>query len=185
MHNVEAIRTYTRPSELRALLDLAAACPRDGIALEIGSYLGASSCYIVAGISRSDGCLMCVDTWQNETMPEGEYDTLAEFRKNTSAIQKKIILLKKRSDELEDSDIPKPVNLIFIDGDHSYATSKADFEKVSPWLAEGGAIAFHDHACFQGVARVIGEALATGGWAIAGCTDNLLWIKRTKWWSTE
>jgi predicted O-methyltransferase YrrM len=38
------------------------------------------------------------------------------------------------------------VDFLFIDGDHSYAGVKADFEDYSPLVRPGGLIAFHDIA---------------------------------------
>jgi cephalosporin hydroxylase len=37
-----------------------------------------------------------------------------------------------------------PIDFLFIDGDHSYAGVKADFEMYSPLVRQGGVIAFHD-----------------------------------------
>ncbi len=36
------------------------------------------------------------------------------------------------------------VDFLFIDGDHSYAGVKADYERYSPLVRSGGLIAFHD-----------------------------------------
>ncbi|HEV8128311.1 MAG TPA: class I SAM-dependent methyltransferase [Candidatus Eisenbacteria bacterium] len=38
----------------------------------------------------------------------------------------------------------QPVDLLFIDGDHTYEGVKADFEMYSPLVRPGGLIAFHD-----------------------------------------
>lgn len=37
-----------------------------------------------------------------------------------------------------------PVDMLFIDGDHTYESSKADFESHHARVREGGIIAFHD-----------------------------------------
>jgi predicted O-methyltransferase YrrM len=181
--NADSIFTFTNKRELKALYQLAAACPHGTVALEIGSYLGASSCYIAAGLAQVNGYLICVDTWNNETMPEGERDTFAEFQKNTSGLQHRITTIRKRSEEISNDEIRSPLNLVFIDGDHSYAGVKNDFECVQKWILEDGIIAFHDfsHHNFEGVSRVIGEALASGRWMIAGQVETLVWIKRAKW----
>ena len=46
--------------------------------------------------------------------------------------------------------------------------------------SSGGVIAFHDAVAsdFPGVAQVIGQALATGDWAIGGQARSLFWIFR-------
>jgi predicted O-methyltransferase YrrM len=38
----------------------------------------------------------------------------------------------------------KPIDLLFIDGDHSYECVKSDFEAFRPWLRELSLVAFHD-----------------------------------------
>ena len=38
------------------------------------------------------------------------------------------------------------LDYLFIDGDHSYAGVKADFEQYGPLVKKGGLIAFHDIA---------------------------------------
>lgn len=183
--NADSIFTFTNKRELAALYKLAAACPHDTVALEIGSYRGASSCYIAGGLAQVNGHLFCVDTWQNETMPEGERDTFAEFQKNTSGLQHRITTIRNRSEEISADEIRYPLNLVFIDGDHSYTGVKNDFECVQKWLSEDGIIAFHDFSspAFEGVSRVIGEALASGRWMIVGQVDTLVWIKRAKWFT--
>ena len=47
---------------------------------------------------------------------------------------------------VEDLLAGKKVDLLFIDGDHSYEGVKKDFEMYSPMVADGGMIAFHDIA---------------------------------------
>jgi predicted O-methyltransferase YrrM len=177
------IFTYTNIRELRALYNLASTCPQGAIALEIGSHLGASSCYIAAGLAQINGYLFCVDTWHNETMPEGEQDTYAAFQKNTYGVRQQITPVKKKSDEVSISDIKVPLNFVFIDGDHSYEGVRNDFDLVQQWLAKDGIIAFHDfsNSYFEGVTRVIGEALASGKWMIVGQVDSLVWIKPAQW----
>lgn len=181
--SADEIFTYTNRRELRALYNLASTRSQGAIALEIGSHLGASSCYIAAGLAQVNGHLFCVDTWHNETMPEGEQDTFTDFQKNTEGVKRQITPLRKRSDEISNQDVKIPINFVFIDGDHSYESVKSDFDLVQPWLAKDGIIAFHDFSNpdYEGVTRVIGEALTSGNWMIAGYVDTLVWIKPAKW----
>ena len=48
----------------------------------------------------------------------------------------------------------RAIDLMFIDGDHSYAGVKCDYEMYSPLVAPGGIVVFHDvlpHPGFPGV----------------------------------
>ncbi len=177
------IFTYTKQEELKALYNLGLNAPQGSVALEIGSHLGASSCYLAAGLSQVNGQLFCVDTWNNETMPEGTQDTWAEFQKNTAGVKQYIVPIRKRSDQISKSDLKLPLNLVFIDGDHSYSGVKQDFDRVQNWLAKDGIIAFHDfgNPDYEGVSRVVGEALTSGKWMIAGYVQTLVWIKPATW----
>ncbi len=172
------IHTHMTIAELSVLYDLAAEATETRRVLEIGSYVGASSCYLAAALSMHDGQLYCVDTWANETMPDGERNTFDEFTANTRGVASTITTIRKRSDEIAASDFPLPFDLIFIDADHSYAAVKGDFEKVRDWVRDGGTLAFHDTTYFEGVSRVLGEILATGQWQLAGNVDSLTWLRK-------
>jgi predicted O-methyltransferase YrrM len=175
------IESFTSESELRVLLNLALACPPDANILEIGSYLGKSTCFLAAGIKAKGGKIYCVDTWQNETMPTGILNTMDTFMNNITPVAKSVICIRKLSSEIRKDDLDLPLDLVFIDGDHSYEAVRKDFEIISPWVHEDGIVAFHDSRDFRGVSRVIGEALATGRWQVRGAIDNILWICRAKW----
>jgi len=110
-------------------------------------------------------------------MPEGERDTLMEFRNNTQGVATMLTEIRKRSDKLSADDIATPLDLVFLDGDHDYSCVKDDFTRVSLWITPTGTIAFHDCLSYVGVSRVIGEALASGEWKVAGQENNLFWIR--------
>jgi len=182
---VKDIFTYTSREELAALYRLAREVPPGSSAIEIGSHLGASTCYLAAGLAERNATLYCVDTWQNQTMPEGEQDTFAAFNNNTKRLGGVIRPVRKHSQDLVESDVRTPLALAFIDGDHSYEGCLNDFEKVRHWIQPGGVIAFHDAANvapsnppFPGVSRVIGQALASGDWTPRGIVTSLFWIRR-------
>ncbi|GJG86394.1 hypothetical protein tb265_15750 [Gemmatimonadetes bacterium T265] len=178
---VARVPTWTTLRELRALFDLAVNCPDGAKVLEIGSYLGASSCVLASGLAQRRGHLFCVDTWHNNTIPGGERDTFAEFSRNTEAFRRVITPIRKRSDQLCAVDVRVPLSLVFLDGDHSYDAVSAEVALVTPWIADGGTLAFHDAVAFEGVARTIGDALASGLWQFSGHVDNLVWLRRVRW----
>lgn len=58
-----------------------------------------------------------------------------------------------------------PYDLLFIDGDHSYASVRADWDNYGPMVAEGGVVAFHDilPRSGYGVSQLWGELKAADG----------------------
>lgn len=54
------------------------------------------------------------------------------------------------------------VNVIFIDGDHTYEGCKADIDNWYPQMAEHGVMLFHDHdSTSPGVVRAVSEFVAS------------------------
>jgi len=47
-------------------------------------------------------------------------------------------------DQLKDVLAGRPVDMLFIDGDHSYDGVKADYEMYAPLVRPGGLVGFHD-----------------------------------------
>ena len=178
LHEASQIFTHMSPRERKQLFNLARQVPHNASALEIGSYLGASACFLAAGLRLIGGHLYCVDTWNNETLPEGERDTFPEFQSNTARYHDTITTIRKRSEYLTDGDVLTPLDLVFIDGDHSEPAVAKDVAITGPWIRPGGTLVFHDAAYFPSVARVIGATLVTGQWQLGGMVDNMLWLIR-------
>ena len=150
-----AIPGYLRDIEGRFLYWLAGRVPPGGRALEVGSFKGRSSVFISAGLPR-DARLACVDTWRNDAMPyDASADALPEFERNVSPYRHRIDILRGRSAEVAGT-WKEPVDLLFIDGDHSYEGCRDDIIAWRPFVKAGGMIAFHDSS-EVGVARAVDE----------------------------
>ena len=174
-----SIQTWTHPDELDALFKLASEAPAGAHFVELGSYLGASTCYLAAG--AGDARIVCIDTWRNETMPDGMRDTFAEFQRHTSGVGSRIRVVRKATHEVSVDDLPQEIAIGFIDADHSYEATKADAALLAPRIAPKGILIFHDTTFFHGVARVLGELLESGDWSLGGHCRNLTWLQRAAW----
>lgn len=132
--------------------------PGRTIAVEVGSYLGASSLFIASALkARSKGSLIyCVDTWLNDAMSEGSMDTYAAFKANTSGHADVIRPLRGNSPDMAKG-FDEPIDFLFIDGDHSYDGVKADVDAWFPKLKPDATVAFHDIGWAEGVQRVVRE----------------------------
>jgi predicted O-methyltransferase YrrM len=114
--------------------------------LEIGTFRGGTF-FLLSRVARDDGFLITMD--------------LPEFQggraRQRQALYRSFAGPKQRVEAVgADSHAPaavrqiqdllagRPLDLLFIDGDHSYAGIKTDYELYSPLVRRGGLIAFHD-----------------------------------------
>src|SRR5262249_40126664 len=171
-------------AERLALFQMAKLLPAGALALEIGSHVGSSALFICAGLLHGGGRLVCVDTWMNQTMPDGIKDNYEEFLANPRPYAHMIVPVRKLSCELNEADISSPLDFVFIDGDHSEAAVRSDFHLVVPWVKIGGLVAFHDLIPeYPGVGIVVGEALSSGNWQLVRLTGSLGMIRRVHAWA--
>jgi predicted O-methyltransferase YrrM len=167
------IKTHLTIQEKRSLMSLSRNCSGN-VYVEIGSYIGASACFIAAGMKKSPGDkLYCIDTWQNEGMAEGKRDTFTEFKKNTSKYKDLIIPHRGESRELAKK-FDRRIDFLFIDGDHSYEGVRADVNSWFPKLNPGALVLFHDVGWADGVQQVIDEMVKPRANSEGGL-PNLYW----------
>jgi predicted O-methyltransferase YrrM len=150
------IPTYTTGDELIQLYVLSSNLPQNSLCVEIGSYLGASTLMIAKGLKNSSK-LICIDTWKNDAMSEGNWDSFNLFKKNTLSVKNKLELIRSSSIKAVNYLIEDEIDFLFIDGDHSYDAVKSDFDIWFPKLKGGGLIIMHDCGWAEGVIRVINQ----------------------------
>lgn len=143
--------------------------PQGARLVEIGSYLGASSCFLAAGLQKPDDQVLCIDTWQNDAMSEGARDTMAAFERNIARYRNLLHPIRGWSHDPEVlrlvSSCSEMIDLLFIDGDHSYEGVLRDWRLYSPLLGSRSFVVLHDVGWAPGVQRVIKEeVLSRVGW---------------------
>lgn len=127
---------------------------------EIGSYIGSSTCCFGAAVTKSGaGIIICIDTWNNDAMSEGIRDTWKEFQDNTRAYKGFIVPVRGFSTDVVQSvrEVTPTLEVLFIDGDHSYDGVKADWEAYKSFLHEDSTVIFHDYGWAEGVKKVVHE----------------------------
>jgi hypothetical protein len=153
------IHTHLTRYERLVLYRLGLDQPTGAVMVEIGSYLGASSCFLAAAALEIQGAkLHCVDTWENEGMSEGSRDTWHDFQCNTQEYQYVIEPHRGRSLNIART-FPHRIDLIFIDGDHSYEGCHGDIVNWLPLVKAGGCVILHDFGWAEGVRKVVDEDL--------------------------
>jgi len=142
--NVQAIRAASPCHGMLHLALIAALQPRR--VLEIGSGFGRSTLFLALGLHGLGGrrVLDSVDIDQRVARAALE-------RFDTTPVE--VNLYERRSDEFF-AQCRETYNYIFVDGDHSYAGFKADFEAARQHLNERGIIVFDD-ALFHEVTNVL------------------------------
>lgn len=171
-----SIFTHLTKAERLLLYKLALLLPNHCNIVEIGSYLGGSSVFLGSGAKEKKGILYCVDTWRNEGMSEGPRDTYDEFIHNITPYRKWIIPLRGWSTE-KAKKFDKKIDLLFIDGDHTYEAVKGDVEAWLPKLKNNGIVIFHDYSWAPGVQRTIREMIKPIQIGRGNVLDNTYWTK--------
>jgi predicted O-methyltransferase YrrM len=141
--------------------------------VEIGSARGASACHIGLALRENvRGKLYAIDphlpTNWNDT--DG-VDTLTILKSNLQrcGVAQHVEIVRATSDDAA-RDWNRPIDLLFIDGDHSYAGVKRDWTLFSPFLTRFGIAVFHDATwelhdaarADMGVPRFLEELRAAG-----------------------
>ncbi|MCE8424194.1 MAG: class I SAM-dependent methyltransferase [Candidatus Methanoperedens sp.] len=113
--------------------------------LEIGTANGGTLFMILRAIS-AQAKIVSIDLHYNKIWGIIDSPLYKSFKKDRF---QKIILLKSdthlpNTKETVDSILDGNVDLLFIDGDHSYEGVKQDFKMYGSLVKNGGLIAFHD-----------------------------------------
>lgn len=129
--------------------------PYGGSMIEVGSWKGRSS-YIAAFMTqRKNARLFCLDSWKGvldvNGFPTGQdvfkehetADILLQARKNLKEFSN-VTFCQGNHRELHRRFSPESVDLVFIDGDHSYDGFTADYVEYRPLVKHTGALCGHD-----------------------------------------
>lgn len=106
-----------------------------GPIVEIGCYQGRSA-MLLARLGRR---LICVDPWDDHFSSDftGDY-ILAKFLENMASVKATVAAVRCRVEDWT----PLPAEFVYLDGDHTYAGTKAQIEKAKACGPK--VIAMHD-----------------------------------------
>jgi len=177
--------------EAIALFDLARSLRQDyPIAVEIGSWQGKSSICIAKGLaSKLEPRLFCIDPFDatgDEASRAAYRDRATDldgplrraFESNlTRAGIRNLVEVRAGLSYQQSTTFEAPIDLLFLDGDHSYLAVKRDFLDWTPKIRPGGHLAMHDvvHAVHDGPRRVVEEFVANDPlWTEVRYVDSML-----------
>jgi MMP 1-O-methyltransferase len=140
------IEGWLSDAQGRALLAAAAATTGRGAIVEIGSWKGRSTVWLAEGARLAGQRVHAIDR-HTQSREDPSANTLAEFLANIgkAGVADAIDPLVMSSAEAADI-VRGPVELLFIDGDHSFDGAKHDAEIWLPRVIDGGVVMFHDVA---------------------------------------
>jgi predicted O-methyltransferase YrrM len=142
-----------------------------GPVVEIGRFKGGSTVVFAAALRPG------VELWSYDLHVALRPDMSGEQldRELGAALERlglaaKVRLLVGDSQTVEPP--PAPLDLLFVDGDHSYEGARADFRRWGAFVRPGGHLLFHDAVdtggygnVYPGVARAVAEVDRDPAWA--------------------
>jgi MMP 1-O-methyltransferase len=196
----EAATGFMPGAEGLALFGAAARYAGRGPVLEVGTYCGKSTIYLAAAARAAGQPVITVDHHRGseENQPGWEYhdtslvdprtgrlDTLPHARATLAAagVEDDVVVVVGRS-----ADVARlwrtPLGMLFIDGGHTDAAARTDYESWAPWVAPGGVLAIHD--VFpdpadggQAPYRIYQRALKSGAFTEVEGESSLRLLERT------
>ena len=135
----------------------------NNIAIEIGSHMGEGLSMIAA--TQLFNVIHVIEPFAgeeefNEMFGWSWEEVRQEWEWNTRHFKDIIKLHETFSYEIPDKFFKESVNLVYIDGDHSYESVKRDIKLYLPKIRHRGVIAGHDyHEKWPGVMKAVDEQL--------------------------
>jgi predicted O-methyltransferase YrrM len=139
----EGAMLNTKVSELKHL---------EGDIVEIGTFSGKSAIAMALALKGSPSKIFTVDRQFHEMF----WPNVKRFK-----VENQIVAIENASPEALKDWIHHPdnssrkINLLFIDGGHTYEEVVSDFNAWEPYLIKAGYLCFHDYDAMWGVQRAV------------------------------
>lgn len=153
---------------------------------EVGSYCGRST-VVLGGVVRAVGGpedrVFAIDPHEGSVGAAGAglvsvEPTLDRFRRTIANTGLDDIVTEVVA-RAEDTVLDVPLNLLFVDGLHDYASVCGDITQFEGSLVPGGLLACHDCAdYYPGVKRAVGDLVATGAYELIRQVDSLAVLRK-------
>jgi MMP 1-O-methyltransferase len=180
--------------EAITLFELSRALPHEApLCVEIGSWQGKSSVCLGRGLlGKFEPRLCCIDPFDASSADASatEYDTRAQsigplrsaFEANLQhAGVRELVDVRQGLSHQQAAGFRDSIDLLFLDGDHSYAAVKQDFLDWARKIRPGGFLVMHDvrHPIHQGPRQVVEECVQRdAGWVDARYVDSMFVARR-------
>jgi hypothetical protein len=182
---MQAAPGFLTEREGRFLALAAAATPASGTILEIGSFKGKSTVGLATIAARYG--LSPIVTVDPHTAPALTDPDLAgqpsSWDAFTDTVTRAGVTAFVEAHRAYSRDLARdwrrPIRFLWVDGDHTYAGTREDWELFGPHVVPGGLVAFHDvlHA-YEGPLRIfVEEVLRSDAFGPAGVCGSIGWAQ--------
>jgi predicted O-methyltransferase YrrM len=177
-----AVEGQISADEVRLLFELARGVPPGRVIVEIGTYRGRSAVALALGslagpqarVYAIDPHAPFVGVFGGHFGPE---DQAALYRNLTRAgVGHVVAVLCATSQAMARGWPERNVGLLWVDGDHSEAGVRGDYQAWRPHLAPGAVLAFHD-ADAPGVAALLADLDRDPAWTALGRRGRIAWFR--------
>ena len=135
------IKGATTENELSTLYKLAKKIPRGGSIVELGAYKGRATAWLANGAKEGNAAKVYpVDLFETTKVD----NWLDEYKDNVKGLEEVIEIIVSDTVAASCGWNKGKVDMMFIDGDHSYEGILGDFGSWYKHLKIGGVVAFHD-----------------------------------------
>lgn len=182
---IKTVEGWLSEAETDFLYGISKSCTGKGVIVEIGSWQGKST-ICLAGASEAGARvpIYAIDPHQDSYVHEDFLgkgkSTLEIFKKNIEAagVNSLVCPIVAKSEEAVRG-WNKPIEFLWIDGDHHYSEVKKDFTLWASFVIEGGTIAFHDSFYDEVQKFVIKEVLLNKNFKNAALIDSITAVKKS------
>jgi len=179
----QSVPGFLLENEARFLGRLAACLPAKGTIVEIGSFKGRSTVMLTKVAAYYGlGPVVSIDPHTHElstgaapgSLPSTYDDFLSSLR--IANVEEHVEIHRALSADVART-WQHPIRFLWIDGDHTYAGAKADFDGFAPFLQPGAVVALHDSLNdFPGPIRVfVEDILRSKQFGPAGFVHSIAW----------
>lgn len=151
---------FNNMKEIALMRKIVRKLPKNAIVVEIGSFKGRSTNVIADELKYANGGLIhAIDLWKGNTGWRDDFDTdvMKTFLNNVKYNSHVIIPVRSDSKKAYKQFKDNSVDMVFIDGDHSYEGVKADIQNFAPKIKTSGFLLLHD-ALEKSVIQAIQES---------------------------
>ncbi len=179
---IDAVEGWLTDREAAFLYHAAHSCAVPGEIVEIGSFKGKST--VCLGLGSKAGRripISAIDPHETDTQAahhEGA-STLPVFEQNIArAGVADLVTQIPEFSAAVGARWTRPIALLWIDGDHSYAGALQDAALFTPWVVDGGVVAFHD-ATQGDLPRVVRKVFGDPQYSALGIVDSIVYATKS------